>query len=299
MLSLLTVVATDPLDFLVMADWGGSPKAPFTTAAEISTAGGMGKVAASTGSSFVMAVGDNFYTSGVENVESARFKDTFEDVFTADSLNIPFHVIAGNHDHGGNVSAQIAYTQKSTRWSYPESWYSFEKDLGGGSSIQVVMIDTVILSGTSDVRDAAGELTAELPGSQLPGPAERARADSQMAWLQKTLNSSKATFLVVAGHCAPPAPPPRAPRPRIQRPVLPPADPVWSICEHGPTNDLVQHVKPLLEQYRVTAYIAGHDHCMETFVDSNVDYHGTTQKLPNPAPPSPQLESRRWSPASS
>jgi len=234
-----------------MADWGGSPNPPYTTAAEISTASGMGKVAAATGSAFSLAVGDNFYTSGVENVESARFKNTFEDVFTAESLNIPFYVIAGNHDHGGNVSAQIAYTQKSTRWQYPESWYSFEKDLEGGSSIQIVMIDTVILSGNSDVRDAAGELTAELPGSQLPGPAERARADSQMAWLEKTLNSSKAIFLVVAGHY-----------------------PVWSICEHGPTSSLVEHVKPMLEKYRVTAYIAGHDHCMESFVDSNVDYHG-------------------------
>ena len=29
-----------------------------------------------------------------------RFKKTFEDVYTAPSLqNIPFHVIAGNHDH--------------------------------------------------------------------------------------------------------------------------------------------------------------------------------------------------------
>jgi hypothetical protein len=37
---------------------------------------------------------------------------------------------------------------------------------------------------------------------------------------------------------------------------------------------MVKQVKPLLEQYHVTAFIAGHDHCMESFVQNGVDYHG-------------------------
>lgn len=50
--------------------------------------------------------------------------------------------------------------------------------------------------------------------------------------------------------------------------------PVYSICEHGPTDLLVFKLKPLLEKYNVTAYICGHDHCAETLNDgSNVDYH--------------------------
>jgi len=212
----------------------------------------MGKVAASVGASFALALGDNFYTTGVSSVESKRFKDTFEDVFTADSLSIPFYVIAGNHDHYGSVQAQIDYSKRSTRWKYPDSWYTFSKDVGDGATIQFVMVDTVILAGSSDVRDPrTGALQRELAGSQLPGPADHQRAQSQMAWLEQTLNSSSADFLVVAGHY-----------------------PVWSICEHGPTSSLVTNVKPMLEQHHVTAFLAGHDHCMETFVDGAVDYHG-------------------------
>jgi tartrate-resistant acid phosphatase type 5 len=250
LLAAAPTLAAAELNFLVMADWGGQPTAPFTTAAEISTAGGMGRMAETMNASFALAVGDNFYSSGIKtDMNDPRFKHTFEDVFVADSLQgpgFPFYVIAGNHDHGGNVTAQIAYTQKSNRWTYPASWYTFSRDLGGGATLQVVMIDTVILSGNSDVRNEAGELTHELRGSELPGPADPLHATSQLQWLEATLAASKATFLVVAGHF-----------------------PIWSICEHGPTAAMIKTVKPLLERYHVTAFIAGHDHCMESFVCEN------------------------------
>lgn len=227
--------AAEQLDYFVMADWGGSPSSPYSTLPERTTAAGMGMMAATVNPSFVLAVGDNFYTAGVKSVTDPRFKSTFEDVFNAEALRAtPFYAIAGNHDHGGNVSAQIAYSEVSSRWRYPDSWYTFEEPLGsGGESIQFVMLDTVILAGSSDVRDpTTNELLAELHGDSLPGPADRALASAQMAWLEKTLNSSKATFLVVAGHY-----------------------PVWSVCEHGPTSYLVQQLKPMLERFHVTAYV--------------------------------------------
>jgi hypothetical protein len=75
-----------------------------------------------------------------------------------------------------------------------------------------------------------------------------------MAWLDKTLASSSAAYLVVGGHF-----------------------PVWSVCEHGPNADMQKLVKPLLEKHGVQAYFAGHDHCEEHIVDpdgvSAVQYH--------------------------
>ena len=82
---------SEELKFLVMGDWGGSPShglfhTPFTTADERATAVGMGNVGEATSAKFALALGDNFYDTGVPNVESSRFKYTFEDVFTAKSL---------------------------------------------------------------------------------------------------------------------------------------------------------------------------------------------------------------------
>ena len=68
--------------------------------------------------------GDNFYDKGVKNVDDKRFQETFEDVFTAKPLMTPWYFCAGNHDHLGNASAQIAYSSRSERWNFPSLYYT-------------------------------------------------------------------------------------------------------------------------------------------------------------------------------
>merc|ERR1719480_3915 len=101
----------------------------------------------------VLAIGDNFYYSGIPtNEHDPRSDATFENVFPQDDLQVPWYVLAGNHDHRGNVTAQIAYSNISKRWNFPSLWYNFKRTFTAGHTtytVEFVMIDSVILAGMS------------------------------------------------------------------------------------------------------------------------------------------------------
>ncbi|MBM3383363.1 MAG: hypothetical protein FJY29_13140 [Betaproteobacteria bacterium] len=119
---------------------------------------------------FGILLGDNFYNSGVKNIDDSKFKTHFEQPYG--QLGIEFWAVLGNHDYGfgfarGNIQAQIDYTQKSKFWRMPTRYYSFHKN-----DIEFVALDTVAL------------------------PRDR----DQQSWLDRTLDKPKPGFRVVLGH---------------------------------------------------------------------------------------------------
>ncbi|XP_036404913.1 tartrate-resistant acid phosphatase type 5a [Megalops cyprinoides] len=226
--------------FLAVGDWGGLPNSPYITPIEKATAVEMGKVADQMGADFVLALGDNFYYKGVTDVNDPRFEETFESVFTANSLNIPWYVVAGNHDHAGNVTAQIEYSSRSERWHFPCHYYELNFRVPRtDSTLTILMVDTVLLCGNSD--DFADE--------KPRGPLDAVAANRQLRWLHQRMERSKADFLLVAGHY-----------------------PVWSVSEHGPTECLLKRLRPLLVKHKATAFFCGHDHNLQYLKESGVGY---------------------------
>jgi tartrate-resistant acid phosphatase type 5 len=248
LVSLIPVAVSEDLHFLAMGDWGGSAHSPYTTSAEVNTAKGMNKVAGSLGAKFALALGDNFYDHGLDSVDSDRFDKTFEQCFDGSNLQasngFTFHVVAGNHDHLGNVQAQIDYSSKSERWSFPSQYYSFSETAPDGATVDIVLFDTVQLSGISDHENF-------VKGSELPGPLDATVAGAQLDWLEKTLSASTADYLIVGGHY-----------------------PVYSIAEHGPTKQLQPDKFPYFRDNRISAYLCGHDHNQQ-FIDvgDGIQYH--------------------------
>jgi len=232
------VLVSSDLNFLAIGDWGGSSDTKPTSAGQVDDAAGMALIASELHVDFATLLGDNFYSSGIHGDETCpRFEETFENVYTGKSLQVPFYAIAGNHDHGGNVTAQIAYTALSDRWQYPDSYFGIHKTFnnseGKTGSLDIFFIDTVILAGNTDDNEKFGLDK----WAQPIGPMDQVAADKQWDWLNQSMANSTANYLWVAGHY-----------------------PVWSACSHGPTSKLVSKLKPLLEKHNAH-YMSGHDHC--------------------------------------
>lgn len=105
------------------------------------------------------------------------------------------------------------------------------------------MIDTIVLAGLTH------PTLRNLPPS---GPLSVEKAETQWEWIEQTLSSSTADWIIVAGHY------PGTFTPKVSHcvhvpPIPPPSPSVWSIAEHGPTKVLVELLRPKLQKYNVTA----------------------------------------------
>lgn len=218
--------AESELSFAVVGDWGKG------NSEQKEVAGALGKAAEAIGARFIVSAGDNFYPRGVSSQSDPKWKTLFEDIYTAPSLNVPWRVVLGNHDHRGSVAAQIAYTNSSPRWRFPAPFYRRTEQIDRETTADFFFLDTTPL------HDASRRLWTLWPFE-----------NEQYAWLEQELTASTATWKIVIGH-----------------------HPVFSGGRHGNTSVLIERLKPLFDKHGVDAYISGHDHALEHIVINGVNY---------------------------
>ena len=211
------------LNFLVFGDWGRQG-----TKDQVEVATQMGIAADAVKAKFVISVGDNFYENGVASVDDPQWQSSFEKVYNAPSLQVPWWVILGNHDYHGNCDAQIEYHKINPRWNMPARYYTRTERIDDKTVVDFFYIDTTPMALASDDKKVSGD---ELKTQKL---------DRQITWLESALAASTAPWKIVVGH-----------------------HPVYSGGIHGDTPYVIEHVLPLLEKYRVQAYFNGHDHDLQ------------------------------------
>jgi tartrate-resistant acid phosphatase type 5 len=135
--------------FVFMGDTGVGDKNQKAVAASIVN------FCAKTPCEFIAQLGDNFYDAGVKSVKDPLWETAFEIPYK--DILFPFRVALGNHDHVGNIRAQIDYSAHSKKWSLPSAYYSFSQ---GGADFFVLDTETFNAAQQKWLTDALAASTA-------------------------------------------------------------------------------------------------------------------------------------------
>ncbi len=171
------------LNFLLLGDWGRNGEPDQTAVATQ-----MGIAAGNLNARFVISVGDNFYEDGVASATDPQWQSSFEQVYAAPSLQVPWHVALGNHDYHGNCDAQIEYAGTSKRWNMPARYFARTETIDAANAVDFFFLDTTPMS-TLD----PGEMKyhGNLKSQDLP---------RQVAWFESALKASTAPWKIAIGH---------------------------------------------------------------------------------------------------
>ncbi|EME27847.1 acid phosphatase [Galdieria sulphuraria] len=212
--------------FMVVGDWGREGHHH-----QKRVASAMAVLARYVKPRFIISTGDNFYEDGVASARDKQWNISFENVYSYRMLeNIPWYAVLGNHDHLGNYTAQVDYSNKSERWNMPRPFFSIPVNSYFGEQYLFVFLDT-----TPFIKDSYGEV-ARKNGKQS--------WRLQLSWLEKLLNSSSSRRIFVIGHHNMYS---------------------SSIAGERGREELRILLKPILDKYssRITAYVSGHEHSLQ------------------------------------
>jgi len=232
----------DPLalNFIAMGDWGRNGADH-----QKQVAVQMGKTASDVRAQFVVATGDNFYPSGVISKTDPLFRYSFEDIYTAFSLQWDWYVVLGNHDYKSNPDAQVEYSSVSRRWKMPARYYSKTFAINNDPSQQVLMvfIDT-------------NPLIAEFYKNAEYGPNVRGQdSTKQKRWIEKTLKNTSpdVKWKIVVGHH--------------------PMFTGGSRTDGYDTKAIRNSLKSMFDKYGVDVFLTGHEHSLQYIKPAGPTHH--------------------------
>jgi tartrate-resistant acid phosphatase type 5 len=220
--SVLSAAGDGESGFFIITDWGFNGIDD-----QLSVRDEMVRIARKTLPEFIVTCGDNFHYNGVSSIDDPRWLTNFENLYTDESLMIPWYVALGNHDYWfSDPDVQVSYSNVSSRWNMPSWYYSFTKSIGNRASVKFIILETEgLLIAYRNLADKAGFHNI-----------------AQYAWFEEQLKTATEDWVIVVGH----------------HPVFS-ASPVHK----GEYDETMILIEPLLEKYQPDFYFCGHDHVFE------------------------------------
>ncbi|GAB9474844.1 hypothetical protein Gpo141_00011960 [Globisporangium polare] len=163
---------SDRIRFIGLGDWGETSE----SLGVLAVRDGVLRDAKTGNYDFILAVGDNFYDNGVQNVTDSQWQTTWFNRFRIGSeLTLPWISFLGNHDHYGKIEAEIEYGLSgqpgAKYWIMPSKYYSIDAKVKSGEKVKFVIPDTMTLNWTNDA-----------------------------PWVTQEFSDPKAKFVIAAGH---------------------------------------------------------------------------------------------------
>jgi acid phosphatase len=227
--------------FFVIGDQGGPgrdpqrdvAKAMAATARKLPPVPAWAAHAQRTQVAFIVSTGDNIYEDGPTDAHDPKFARNFEKVYTAAELQCRWYMSLGNHDHGAHglfrdALAEVNYTRRSKKWYMPSTYYVQRFDFAAAADGAAAFSMDLVVMDTYDV-----------------SPHETKVSAAQLAWLDRTLAASTATWKLVVGH-----------RPMYSAGSL-----------HGSSRYMQDHVGKVLHRHKASAYFSGDDHTLQLIDD--------------------------------
>ena len=201
----------------------------------------MGEMAGAIGPEAIVAAGDVHHFEGVTSTQDPLWMTNYELIYAHPELMMTWLPVLGNHEYRGNTQAVLDYRNISRRWEMEGRYYTKVYD-DNGVSIRLVLIDTT-------------PLIDRYHHSATYPDVDSQDIDTQLKWIDKTLDEAKEDWVIVVGH----------------HPMY--ADTKKDIIEQ---KDMQSRLLPIFQRHKskVAMYVCGHIHNFQHIRRGNdgIDY---------------------------
>ena len=201
----------------------------------------MGEMVGAIGPEAIVAAGDVHHFEGVASTQDPLWMTNYELIYAHPELMMTWLPVLGNHEYRGNTQAVLDYRNISRRWEMEGRYYTKVYD-DNGVSIRLVLIDTT-------------PLIDRYHHSSTYPDVDSQDIDTQLKWIDKTLDEAKEDWVIVVGH----------------HPMY--ADTKKDIIEQ---KDMQSRLLPIFQRHKskVAMYVCGHIHNFQHIRRGNdgIDY---------------------------